>query len=321
MEKRKNPADGMKKQKQKQKRTGQAAIAIIFLLVVLTAAAATLLYIRPDWRWLAADALFSSPAGTMPRGEDAEELRSRGGGFEELAPFTVRSLLDDPRAVQSHSLMLINTEHLLPADHAPALEALPNSELLADPQLCAAYAALAADVTERSGAEERLIVTSAYRTRAEQAEAIAEGGDAAQSLDASEHQAGLALDVCVRYYGGRSFLKTDAGRYVNSHAAGYGLIIRYPYWGKGDTGISFEPWHLRYVGAPHAALISENRMTLEKYISSLTPGLYFVSGEYLVTRQSDDAEFLLPQGFLSAEVSPDNTGYFIVTARLPSVGG
>ena len=73
--------------------------------------------------------------------------------------------------------------------------------------------------------------------------------------------------------------------------------------------------------APHAVLISENRLTLEGYISLLTPGLYFVSGEYLITRQSADAAFLLPDGFASAEISPDNTGYYIITARLDSDPG
>ena len=296
-------------------------IVILLLLAAIVAGTATVLYVRPDWRWLVTDALFSSPAGTMPRGEDADALRARGGKFSELSSFTVGSLRDDPRVTENASLMLINPEHLLSADYQPTLEALPDSDMLADPQLCLAFAALAADCEERTGAAQKLIVTSAYRTREEQEAAISEEGERAQSLDASEHQAGLALDLCVRYYGGRSFLKTDAGRYVNSNAAEYGLIMRYPYWGRSETGISFEPWHVRYVGKPHAVLISENRLTLEGYISLLTPGLYFVSGEYLITRQSADAAFLLPDGFASAEISPDNTGYYIITARLDSDPG
>lgn len=293
---------------------------IALMLIAIVAAAAAAFYIRPDLRWLAADALFSSPAGTMPRGEDADGLRGHGGLFAECSEFTLEGLLSDPRVSKVDHLMLINAQRLLPSDYRPDLVSLSGGELSASAELCAAFASLNDYCKEHFGEAQRLIVTSAYRTREEQIHEISENKEVAQTLDASEHQAGLALDLCVKFYGGRSFLKTDAGRYVNSHAAEYGLIMRYPYWGKKDTGISFEPWHVRYVGTPHAALISENRLTLEEYIEALTPGLYFVSGEYIITRQSASDTFVLPSGFLSAEVSPDNTGYYIITARMPASG-
>ncbi len=33
------------------------------------------------------------------------------------------------------------------------------------------------------------------------------------------------------------------------------------------TGIGHEPWHFRYVGQPHAALMAERDLTLEEYIA------------------------------------------------------
>ncbi len=54
-------------------------------------------------------------------------------------------------------------------------------------------------------------------------------------------------------------------RWLVENCARYGFILRYPE-GKGDiTGISFEPWHFRYVG-PAAEEIMENGITLEEYM-------------------------------------------------------
>ena len=35
------------------------------------------------------------------------------------------------------------------------------------------------------------------------------------------------------------------------------------------TGIGHEPWHFRYVGVPHAAVMAENGLTLEEYLPFL----------------------------------------------------
>ena len=177
-------------------------IVILLLLAAIVAGTATVLYVRPDWRWLVTDALFSSPAGTMPRGEDADALRARGGKFSELSSFTVGSLRDDPRVTENASLMLINPEHLLSADYQPMLAPLPDSDMLADPQLCLAFAALAAECEERTGAAQKLIITSAYRTRKEQEAAISEEGERAQAL---------AKPVV-------NMLTNEAAAYMNAHA-------------------------------------------------------------------------------------------------------
>lgn len=120
------------------------------------------------------------------------------------------------------------------------------------------------------------------------------------------------------YYGGTAFLKHEVGRWVNSNCSDYGFIIRYPYYGEKETGISYEPWHLRYVGQPHARIISENRITLEEYIVSLRPGVFYSyesGGEnWLILRTNGD-ELSIPDEFISAEISKDNTGGYVVTFR------
>jgi len=45
----------------------------------------------------------------------------------------------------------------------------------------------------------------------------------------------------------------------------YGFILRYPEDKQEITGISYEPWHFRYVGLPHSQVITAQKWTLEEY--------------------------------------------------------
>ncbi len=132
------------------------------------------------------------------------------------------------------------------------------------------------------------------------------------------HETGLALDVYVKFYASYGFLKTEAGRFVNSECSEYGFIIRYPIFGQAKTGMKYEPWHIRYVGEPHARIIYNGHITLEEYISSLEPSAWYEAEEYLISRQMprDDGELLLPTEFERAVISPDNTGGYIITLEL-----
>ncbi|MEB2590012.1 D-alanyl-D-alanine carboxypeptidase family protein, partial [Bacillus cereus] len=35
------------------------------------------------------------------------------------------------------------------------------------------------------------------------------------------------------------------------------------------TGIQYEPWHIRYVGLPHSAIMQKKNFTLEEYLEFL----------------------------------------------------
>lgn len=48
-------------------------------------------------------------------------------------------------------------------------------------------------------------------------------------------------------------------------AASYGFVQRYRRDKEALTSIAEEPWHFRYVGAPHARLMEENHLCLEEY--------------------------------------------------------
>lgn len=78
----------------------------------------------------------------------------------------------------------------------------------------------------------------------------------------SEHHTGYAVDIGdgnypdthIRY----SFDRTPAYRWLATHAATYGFELSFP---KGNPqGVSYEPWHWRYVGSPAAqAVFAQSR--------------------------------------------------------------
>lgn len=88
---------------------------------------------------------------------------------------------------------------------------------------------------------------------------------------ASEHQIGMAFDIVTRNYQqlNSGFGETQAGKWLKDNCADYGFILRYPEEKEDITGITYEPWHFRYVGVESAKYIMENGITLEEYIEEL----------------------------------------------------
>ncbi|MBD5383656.1 MAG: M15 family metallopeptidase [Ruminococcaceae bacterium] len=86
----------------------------------------------------------------------------------------------------------------------------------------------------------------------------------------SEHQTGLAIDLGItrRHI---DFIRPEfpddgiCGKF-KAVSAKYGFILRYPSDKEHITRIAYEPWHFRYVGAPHAELVQKNGFVLEEYI-------------------------------------------------------
>lgn len=281
-------------------------ISVILLLSVLTVALVltTLFFaIRSDFRFLVGEklsGLFRSAEGSLVSG-DCDE-------------YTLDELREMENVLFDDSLFLVNREFMLSESYKPTIVSYKDvsmSESMVDP-----YAALAEEVYTRFGT--KLYIRSSYRTPEEQAEIVdTTASDVAAAVGASEHQTGLALDVYVKGYAGSNFIRCDAGRFVNQECWRYGLIIRYPH-GKTDiTGITYEPWHIRYVGAPHAELIYKNSLTLEEYITEFLPVDRFLSyGEYQISRQKNKDALQIPAGADSIVISPDNTGYYIVTAHM-----
>ena len=84
----------------------------------------------------------------------------------------------------------------------------------------------------------------------------------------SEHQTGLAIDICV-YRDGKCYIEheledLDEIRWIINNSYKYGFILRYPKDKEDITGYNFEPWHFRYVGNL-AKYLFINNMLLEDY--------------------------------------------------------
>lgn len=88
---------------------------------------------------------------------------------------------------------------------------------------------------------------------------------------ASEHQLGIAFDILSSTHSSlnSAFGNTDAGKWLKSHCAEYGFILRYPKGKEDITGVVYEPWHFRYVGVEAATYIMENDITLEEFIEEI----------------------------------------------------
>ncbi len=80
---------------------------------------------------------------------------------------------------------------------------------------------------------------------------------------ASEHHTGLAFDLAVQ---GQSFRHTEQCIWIAENCWKYGFIVRYTEEKERITGISAEPWHIRYVGETAAKDIYEGGLCLEEYL-------------------------------------------------------
>ena len=172
------------------------------------------------------------------------------------------------------SILLVNDEHHLSENYVP--EGLVNlyeqrhSFRLASSDIYLArecYEAMermfaAAEAENMNG----FIVTSGYRDYNRQAEVYAQSEPGkAQEPGASEHQTGLAFDVTAETNSG--FESTPQYAWLCAHAQDYGFIQRYPANKSAETGISYEPWHYRYVGVEAARQIKAGDLTLEEFIA------------------------------------------------------
>ncbi len=79
----------------------------------------------------------------------------------------------------------------------------------------------------------------------------------------SEHNAGLAMDICSLY---ESFENTEEFEWLSENAADYGFILRYPEDKQDITKIIYEPWHWRYVGVEAAKEMKASGECLEEYL-------------------------------------------------------
>ncbi len=114
---------------------------------------------------------------------------------------------------------------------------------------------------------------------------------------ASEHQSGLALDVTVDGQLRQTFGETEQGKWLAENCQRFGFVIRYPQDKTEITQIIYEPWHIRYVGVPHAAFMKEKNLCLEEYMD------YLAENEKCIYWLEDGESYYLITNFDSREAA------------------
>lgn len=135
----------------------------------------------------------------------------------------------------------------------------------------------------------------------------------------SEHQTGLAIDLGLKQenidFICPDFPYSGICRLFRMRAAHFGFVERYPKGKETITGIGHEPWHFRYVGIPHALIMTENDLTLEEYVEFIKS--YPYGGQHYRCRQ---AGLDVSVSYLGADVS-GNTQLDIDTDTPYSISG
>ena len=233
--------------------------------------------------------------------------------FDDAQIKTMAEWLEDERVTFDQTLILVNLDTPLPENYEADIAEYNGAKM--HPSMVDKYIALRDDVQAKTGI--RIYVSSDFRTAETQAELLEYyGPDRAAPVGCSEHEAGLALDVYAPNHASYEFLRSPAGREVNRICHEYGFIIRYEVDKTDVTGFDYEPWHLRYVGAPHAELIANSGLAYEEYIEAINPETWYSYENYFIMRTANIEELTLPTSFTSCHISPDNMGCYIVTIEL-----
>jgi D-alanyl-D-alanine carboxypeptidase len=185
-------------------------------------------------------------------------------------------------AVNNGILTVVNHTKTIPSDWTVDLVQLKNNKSI-DRR---AYSDLQ-DMMDDARAEGlEPLICSSYRTQEKQQELydnkvnyfLQQGYEEAdaKSLAAeivtypgmSDHQLGLAADICSvsNQILDSSQEDTATQQWLMKNCYKYGFILRYPKDKTDITGISYEPWHYRYVGKKAAKEIYDKGLCLEEYV-------------------------------------------------------
>ena len=218
----------------------------------------------------------------------------------------------------SNELMLVNSENTIDEDFAAELSSAYRVVPLStsDIQMNEAVLEAVADMFEKAREKgyKDFFVNSGFRSYQKQKELYDSSKDKSfvQLPGASEHQTGYALDIAYNGLTGDS----PQGKWLMENAHKYGFILRYPEDKTEITKISYEPWHYRYVGIPHAYYCYESNLCLEEYVNFLAMGgSYSISIDktvYTVYYATENDGFIDVPADKACKVSSDNMGGYAV---------
>ena len=221
-------------------------------------------------------------ASTLPE-TPVQQPAENGAQQSTLTAAQAQALLDDPR------MILVNRTHRITEDYpvetkecgsATAINKTLQTEAAeAFLSMQAAAARDGVDVRMQSGYrsvsyQKKLYdnKTQYYRDKGlSEAAAREKAAVIVNPPGCSEHNCGLAADLNSPEHTtlDTGFADTAAFRWLCENAEQYGFILRYPKEAESVTGITYEPWHWRYVGAENAALLNQSGLCLEDAVAVL----------------------------------------------------
>ena len=223
----------------------------------------------------------------------------------------MKSSIVPKQSIHTGDLILVNREYKYYESEEQALVPVfdQTPQILMERRAATCLSALMESICGWQG----IVPVSGWRSMQEQKEIyddsiVQSGLDFTQKYVAypghSEHQTGLAIDLGLKQekidFIRPDFPYTGLCGTFREKAADYGFIERYPAGKEKITGIGHEPWHFRYVGTPHAAIITEMRLTLEEYIDFIRQYPY---GQKSFVFQSNGAKIFI--SFLKIEPAKD----------------
>ena len=171
-----------------------------------------------------------------------------------------------------------------------------------------------------------LTITAAFRTKKDQQEFYDNGKDTAVGGGSDLHT-GLSFR-CTVYPSSEGSLTEGKFLWLAENCRSYGFVLRYPQGKESLTGYSASPSFFRYVGKPHAYLMTLNDYSLEEYVDFVKR--FSFENQYRVTHEgvsyaiyycpaaaSGQTQVKIPEG-AEYTVSGDNSSGFIITAIINS---
>lgn len=179
------------------------------------------------------------------------------------------------------NLVVVNGTRAMPEGYVPQLATVAGTDVKMDYRVAPYYTAMY-DAAKKDG----IILTpySGYRSYDRQKrnynnltekymsqynlsreEAAVKAATVILPPGTSEHNLGLAMDICNTY---DSFANQKEYAWLVEHAHEYGFILRYEAEKQPITGIVPEPWHWRYVGVEYAEEIKNSGLCLEEWLAS-----------------------------------------------------
>jgi len=248
----------------------------------------------------------------------------------------MKTLVVPEKSVHAGNLILVNSQYPYHAENAECFLApvgADRSTVLLERRASVLLSKLMNDLDGWT----RISAVSGWRSKREQQEiydrSLRENGEAFTEKfvarpDHSEHQTGLAIDLGLKKpeidFIRPDFPYSGICQTFREKAVSYGFIERYPEGKEAVTGIAQEPWHFRYVGAPHAAIMTALGLTLEEYHTFLKQysygkkcfeyqnGKQAIAVSYMVAAAGAETEFEIEDD-IPYSVSGNNADGFVLT--------